>query len=279
MTSADSTDRAIAHQTKQILRGAGAQLAGKKRGPDPEVRRDSFDVDDARAKPWAKIGDGSIAHGLMHREALLQAADEFYNQEWRELPAAAVREARARRDAMAAEMAGYAVSAPVGRPATLRQEIARIDAFLGRARQRLRRVDLTVLKALLKRLDFATGKLFPCLDTIAGDAGCHRNAAIAALRRLKAHGFIAWVRRSIATGNQGQFAPQREQTSNAYFFEHRARMPRRVWLRFQQLLTAKLRRLGAIPAALRPGEPPTPKDTPLRAALASLGALVTNAST
>ena len=42
---------------------------------------------------------------------------------------------------------------------------------------------------------------------------------MAAIRRLRFHGLIDWVRRSIKTGNDGEFAPQREQTSNAYYFD------------------------------------------------------------
>jgi DNA-binding transcriptional regulator YhcF (GntR family) len=130
-------------------------------------------------------------------------------------------------------------------------------------------------------VEYHTGRLFPSIDTIAADAGCHRNSVVGALQRLRKHGFIAWVRRSVATGNEGEFAPQREQTSNAYYFDHRRQMARRTWQRFVQLLTAKLRRLGKVPPAVVPSAPTAPAADPhgLYEALAALGDSVANAST
>lgn len=37
-----------------------------------------------------------------------------------------------------------------------------------------------------------------------------------ALKRLKAHGFLDWLRRYVPTGNAGMRGPQVKQTSNAY---------------------------------------------------------------
>ncbi len=159
---------------------------------------------------------------------------------------------------------------------------ARLDATIARADERLTRIDVTVLEALLAKIDFATGALFPSYDTIAAWAVCSRNAAIEAVKRLKARGFVDWVRRSIRTSNEGEFAPQREQTSNAYYFDHRRSMAPRTWQRYMQILVAKLRRLGAVPASVAPGSPLTPSEiqyAPLRAALASASASFDNAST
>ncbi len=276
----------VSRQIRNLIRNASATLAGRPRGRDREVRRNSYDVDDGRAQPWRPIGDGSAGQGIAHRESLLQTAEELRLQGWKDLPAREIRAARDRRDMLAAELDGFAAAgnAPIGRPATIRQEMGRLDALLARARDRLRRVDLDVLAGLLHWLDFKTGRLFPSMETIASAAGCHRNSVIGALRRLSANGLISWVRRSIATDNVGQFAPQREQTSNAYYFEHRQRMAPRVWQRYCQILAAKVRRLGARPASVPAEAPsevamPVPSDPGLRAALSRLGALIPNAST
>lgn len=283
----------ISRDVQRLLRGATAQLAGRgRRGPDSGEgrrvpRRHSYDEADPRARPWARIQDGSVAAGLAHREAMIATAEQLYVEQWRKFPLAEVRQARAERAAAAAELDDLATRSPAevpaGRPATLRQRIAKLDELLEGADRRLHRIDVTVLKALLSFLDFKTGKLFPAIERVAQKAGCHRNSVIAALRRLKANGFIDWVRRTTTTGNEGEFAPQREQTSNAYFFDNRRRMAKGTWLRFTQLLTSKLRRLGRIPPALSappaadPAAPPAPGS--MAEALASLGAALSRAST
>ena len=274
---------------RNIIRGTSARFAEKSRGPDHGEgrrvpRRLSYDVDDLRAQPWRKVGDGSHAQGVIHCEALVQSAKEQRRQDWKELPNRKVREVREQRDALAAELAMLVAGgqAPIGRPATLRHEIERLDATIVRADDRLTRIDVTVLEALLAKIDFATGALFPSYDTIAAWAVCSRNAAIDAMKRLKNRGFVDWVRRSVRTNNEGEFAPQREQTSNAYYFDHRRGMAPRTWQRYMQILVAKLRRLGAVPAAVVPGAPVTPREVeyaPLRAALASAASSFNNAST
>ena len=272
-----------AHQVDRVIRGFSAQLQGKQRGPDhdPEgrrrvPRRDSYDVEDPRAKPWRRIGDGSPGQGLAYRDALVQAAEELYQQLWRKYPLPEVREARSRHAAISAELDRYAAGepAPVGRPAILRRELEQLTGYLKEADNRLRRVDVTVLKALLHPLDFATGRLYQAIGTIASRAGCHRNSAIAALRRLREHGFIAWVRRTIRTGNDHEFAPQREQTSNAYYFDHRRKMAGRVFQRYWQLVVARLRKLGAIPQGVAEPPPREVRDPELRALLARAEAAV-----
>lgn len=144
---------------------------------------------------------------------------------------------------------------------------------------RPQRLDIEVMRALLAHLDFGTGKLFPTWETIAATAGCCRTSVFGALRRLKHHGFISWVRRSIRTSRGGVAGPQREQTSNAYFFEHRDRMAPGVWQRLKQRLDAKLRRLRpAAPPPDRPAAIAEIKDPALRATIAALGAGVRRAS-
>ncbi len=269
-----------------ILKRTTGALTGGRRGPDQGEgvrvpRRNSYDEQDPRAKPWARIGDGSVGEGLAHRDALVDAAEEHFRQGRKETPAARIREVRAMRAALAAELDGGGL--PAGRPASIRLELAKLDEILERGSLLLQRTDVTVLRALLKHLDFKTGRLFPAIVKIAEQAGCHRNSVVAALRRLKHHGFIDWVRRSTRTGNEGEFAPQREQTSNAYFFDHRRRMAPRTWSRFAQLLTARLRRLGnAAVRALAPGDPPPIagiQSSELREALARVDAKLANANT
>lgn len=137
----------------------------------------------------------------------------------------------------------------------------------------------THAKHVLRTLE---NDVFPSYETIADWAVCSRNAAIDAVKRLKGRGFVDWVRRSIRTNNDGEFAPQREQTSNAYYFDHRRSMAPRTWQRYMQILVAKLRRLGAVPAAVARGAPAAPREVqyaPLRAALASAASSFDNAST
>lgn len=279
-----------ARQVRQFTKKFTSGLTGREqRGPDwsddPQHRtphRDSYDVDDARAKPWAPIGGGKAGANLAFIEATKQVAREIFHQEWLALPHRRVRELRHERAVLAAELAQLqATTSPApGRPAAIRQRLGVIDADLERARLRPRRVDLTVLAALLRHLDFRTGALFPAKETIARAAGCHRNSVHNALRRLKAHGLIDWVRRTARKAGAPAGEPQREQTSNAYFFDHRRSLAAAVWHRFQQLLGAKLRRLATgTPVSTDPTPPPQVQDPTLRATLAALGAAVTHAST
>lgn len=226
----------IARQTRQILNSATASLTGKRRGPDPHVRRDSVDVDHPDAQVWRKIEDGSKSRGLAWADALLQTAEEF-----------------------------DIVHKKHG------------------SRGPLQANGIRVLKAILRRaLDFATGRSEPELLTIVKWTGLSKPAVVAALARLREHGFLDWIRRSIRVGEKGQPGPQRKQTSNAYFFTF-GRMRERhrsVWQRFRQLLARKL-----ASAAARTGHPPDSPpplaalpSSPLGAALASLGARIESAS-
>lgn len=279
---------------QSILKSAGARLAGKERGRDHGAgrrvpRRNSYEENDARAQPWRKVGDGSIAQGIIHREAKIEAADELRRQLWAEFPRSEVRRRRQEHAAMTAELAHLQAlppgDVPIGRPATLRIEIGKHAEWLSQADNRLRRIDIDVLRALLTFWDYATGQLTPRHDTIATRAGVHENSVIGALKRLKAHGLVDWVRRTTRTGNDGAFGPQLEQTSNAYFFDHRRKMASRTWQSYWKRLCAKLRRFGSprpqgAPTGARltvvgAEEPPSP----MQAALARLGASIHNATT
>jgi hypothetical protein len=269
-----------------LLASVGAQLSGKMRGPDQGQdrrvpRRNSYEVSDPRANRWTKIGDGSFLQGKVHCETLIDTANDLRLQLHEEFPLAEIRRRRAERADAAAELeqllAGSPAEVPAGRPAQLRMAIAKHEEWLEKADNRLTRTDVDVLRGLLSFLDFATGRLFPSIKAIAARVGCHYNTANESLGRLRSHGLIDRVRRTIRTGNDGQAGPQLEQTSNAYFFDHRRRMAARTWKHYWNKLCVALRRLGArkppAPVLSIVGAAPAPL-TPLQAALASLGSTV-----
>ena len=64
-------------------------------------------------------------------------------------------------------------------------------------------------------MDFRTGRLEPSLDWIMGKLRRSRAAVVTALKALRTHGFLDWLRRYEPTGNEGR-GPQVQQASNAY---------------------------------------------------------------
>lgn len=81
----------------------------------------------------------------------------------------------------------------------------------------LGQIGLDVLEALYTRfVDFRTGQLDPAIATIAETIGHSYAAVHAALRRLRAAGFLHWIRRSRPTDRKGEAGPQVEQITNAY---------------------------------------------------------------
>ena len=78
-------------------------------------------------------------------------------------------------------------------------------------------VGLLVLRALYDLVDFKTGRLEPAIDTIAERVCKARSAVTKALKRLKAHGFLSWIRRTEPVENPGA-GPQIRQITNAYGF-------------------------------------------------------------
>ena len=233
MSADTAAAQSIARATRSLLKGAGAQLAGKKRGRDRRVRRDSYDVDDRRAQVWAPIGDGTKRGELRWIDALVRTAKEY--------------------DVVRREAGKRGPLTPYG---------------------------IRVFEELLKLACFKTGRLEPTISTIQERTRFARATVVRALARLKAHGFLQWVRRSRRTGNDGEAGPQREQTSNAYFFDL-ARLARGVGLRFRQLLGHRetaARARGDLPPLPPPPPLGTPTDLALREALAGLGAGIMSAS-
>lgn len=76
-------------------------------------------------------------------------------------------------------------------------------------------VAIEVLEFFVNLVDFRTGRLEPSLDTIMGKVRRSRDAVVRALKALRTHGFLDWLRRYEPTGNEGR-GPQVQQASNAY---------------------------------------------------------------
>ena len=76
-------------------------------------------------------------------------------------------------------------------------------------------VAIEVLEYLANLVDFRTGRLEPSIDTLMRRLKRSRDAIVRALRNLRAHGFLDWLRRYVPTGHAGR-GPQVRQASNAY---------------------------------------------------------------
>ncbi len=76
-------------------------------------------------------------------------------------------------------------------------------------------VAIELVELFANLVDFRTGRLEPSLDTLMRMLKRSRDAISRALKALRAHGFIDWLRRYVPTGNEGR-GPQVQQTSNAY---------------------------------------------------------------
>lgn len=76
-------------------------------------------------------------------------------------------------------------------------------------------VAIELLELFANLVDFRTGRLEPSIDTLMVKLRRSRDAIVRALKNLRAHGFLDWLRRYQPTGNEGR-GPQVQQTSNAY---------------------------------------------------------------
>lgn len=85
----------------------------------------------------------------------------------------------------------------------------------GRRSGPLGSVAIEVLEYLANLVDFRTGRLEPSLDTLMRRLKRSRDAIVRALRNLRTHGFLDWLRRYTPTGHEGR-GPQLRQVSNAY---------------------------------------------------------------
>lgn len=76
-------------------------------------------------------------------------------------------------------------------------------------------VGLEILRELYRIVDFKTGRLDPAIATICKRLRRSVDAVSRAMKRLKAHGFLDWVRRCEPIENSGP-GPQVRQITNAY---------------------------------------------------------------
>lgn len=76
-------------------------------------------------------------------------------------------------------------------------------------------VALEIMELFANLVDFRTGRLEPSIDTLMLKLRRSRDAIVRALKSLRAHGFIDWLRRYEPTGNEGR-GPKVKQASNAY---------------------------------------------------------------
>lgn len=78
-------------------------------------------------------------------------------------------------------------------------------------------IGLEVLRAMWGRVRFTDGCLHPSIEWLMRTCARSRGAIVAALKRLKATGFLEWVRRFELTGGpRGVRGPQVRQQTNAY---------------------------------------------------------------
>ena len=142
-------------------------------------------------------------------------------------------------------------------------------------------VALEVLDYLGNRVDFRSGRLEPSIETMMDKLRRSRDAIVRALKALRRHGFLDWLRRYVATGND--HGPQVQQTSNAY----RLSLPQRALQLlgrlgrsapmpddFHHAQQARTAELDAYRASLTLAELPLfegDPDDPLTQALARLG--------
>lgn len=78
----------------------------------------------------------------------------------------------------------------------------------------LGQVGLQVLALLIHKINRKTGQLDPSLDYLMAKLNRSRDAIVRALKALRDHGFLDWLRRYVPTGNDT--GPKVQQTSNAY---------------------------------------------------------------
>lgn len=76
-------------------------------------------------------------------------------------------------------------------------------------------VALEVLRQLYDMVDFRSGRLDPAISTLCQRIRRSRAAVVAAMARLREHGFLTWIRRYEPTDNPGA-GPQIRQATNAY---------------------------------------------------------------
>ncbi|MCZ4348172.1 helix-turn-helix domain-containing protein [Devosia neptuniae] len=141
-------------------------------------------------------------------------------------------------------------------------------------------VAIEILDLMANLVHFRSGRLDPSIEHLMGKLKRSRDAIVRALKALRTHGFIDWLRRYVPTGNQS--GPQVQQTSNAY----RMSLPRKALQLlgrlgrpapapddFSHAQEIRKAMLDAHQASLKPEELPlfVVEDAALAATLARLG--------
>lgn len=85
-------------------------------------------------------------------------------------------------------------------------------------------IAVEVLEYLYGIVDFATGRLEPAVQSIADHIGRSYGAVHNALKALRRHGFLHWIRRSRAADTKGEAGPQSVQIPSAYVLLFPARL-------------------------------------------------------
>lgn len=91
----------------------------------------------------------------------------------------------------------------------------RIERSPGKRNGPLGSVAIEILELFANLVSFRTGRLDPSIETIMRYVKRSKDAVTRALKALRTHGFLDWLRRYEPTGREGR-GPQVRQTSNAY---------------------------------------------------------------
>jgi hypothetical protein len=86
-------------------------------------------------------------------------------------------------------------------------------------------VAIEILELFANIISHKTGRLDPSIDYLMRTLNRSRDAIVRALKALRTHGFLDWLRRYVPTGAEGR-GPQVQQTSNAYRLSLPARAAR-----------------------------------------------------
>lgn len=76
-------------------------------------------------------------------------------------------------------------------------------------------VGIEIIELFANLIDYKSGRLDPSIDYLMRKLRRSRDAIVRALKALRDHGFLDWLRRYAPTGNYGR-GPQVKQISNAY---------------------------------------------------------------
>jgi hypothetical protein len=95
------------------------------------------------------------------------------------------------------------------------QKYERANRARGRRNGPLGSIALEVLALFANLVNFKSGRLDPSLDYITDKLRRSRDAVVRALKALRDHGFLDWMRRFEPVPNDGR-GPQVRQVSNAY---------------------------------------------------------------